>query len=139
MPGRRLAFPVRSFPRLFTSAWNRQTKFILTPIAKHGDHPIQLRRVDDPNLSGKIEVFTDPENHVITFLDNGKGMDKRDIEELLSTIGSTGTGTIKEELARKNIAIETISQFGIGLLSAFVVAERIDVYTRKAGDGNGWR
>lgn len=60
-------------------------------------------------------------------------MDRTDIEEFLSTIGRTGTGERTQELAERNVTVDTIGQFGIGLLSAFVVAERIEVFTRKLG------
>jgi molecular chaperone HtpG len=66
-------------------------------------------------------------------------MDRRDIEEFLSVIGSTGTGSHARELAARDVAVATIGQFGIGLLSAFVVAERIEVHTRKPGAMQAWR
>jgi molecular chaperone HtpG len=66
-------------------------------------------------------------------------MDRRDIEEFLSVIGGTGTGSRARELAARDVAVATIGQFGIGLLSAFVVAERIEVHTRKSGLAQTWR
>ena len=62
-----------------------------------------------------------------------KRQDRQDIEDFLSVVGSTGTGSRTRELAARDVAVATIGQFGIGLLSAFVVAERIEVQTRKAG------
>jgi molecular chaperone HtpG len=75
----------------------------------------------------------------LTFSDNGTGMDRQDIEEFLSVIGSTGTGSRARELAARDVAVATIGQFGIGLLSAFVVAERIEVQTRKPMATQAWR
>ena len=72
------------------------------------------------------------------FDDNGRGMDRADIQELLTVIGRSGTSEATGELADHDRAVETIGQFGIGLLSAFVVAERIDVYTRKVGTDAVW-
>jgi molecular chaperone HtpG len=99
---------------------------------------IQLRRVEEPEIGGEIDVIADPSARTITFTDNGMGMDQADVEEFLATIGSTGTGVRTAELAQQNITVDTIGQFGIGLLSAFVVAERIDLFTRKRGGQPGW-
>jgi len=100
---------------------------------------IQLRRVADGDHAGEIRIDVDDRARTLSFSDNGTGMDQRDIEEFLSVIGSTGTGSRAQELASRDIAVATIGQFGIGLLSAFVVAERIDVYTRKPGAVQTWR
>ncbi len=100
---------------------------------------IQLRRVADGDYAGKIHIDVDDRARTLSFTDNGTGMDQRDIEEFLSVIGSTGTGSRAQELASRDVAVSTIGQFGIGLLSAFVVAERIDVYTRKPGSVQTWR
>ena len=59
-------------------------------------------------------------------------MDEDDIVKFLSVIGSTGTGTLRKELEQR-FSDELIGQFGIGLLSSFLVAEKVDVLTRKLG------
>lgn len=100
---------------------------------------IQFRRLDEPELRGEIRVDVDEAARTLSFSDNGAGMDQREIEDFLSVIGSTGTGSRAQELASRAVAVATIGQFGIGLLSAFVVAERIDVYTRKPGAARAWR
>ncbi len=71
----------------------------------------------------------------VTFQDNGIGMDEQDIKDFLAVIGSTGTGASRQELEAQGdaSAIELIGQFGIGLLAAFVVAEKVVVHTRKLG------
>ncbi|MDS4021330.1 MAG: ATP-binding protein [Candidatus Competibacter sp.] len=100
---------------------------------------IQLRRIDTADWAGEIRIDVDERTRTLSFSDNGTGMDRRDIEEFLSVIGSTGTGSRARELASRDVAVATIGQFGIGLLSAFVVAERIEVYTRKPGAAQTWR
>ena len=100
---------------------------------------IQLRRVNHAEWAGEIRIDVDEPTRTLSFSDNGTGMDQRDIEEFLSVIGSTGTGSRAQELASRDVAVATIGQFGIGLLSAFVVAERIEVYTRKPGAAQSWR
>ncbi len=137
MPRMKTSF--KGLVKLLAKSLYPETNVFIRELIQNAHDSIQFRRVEEPGASGKIEVFTDSAKRTITFIDNGMGMDRYEIEAFLSTIGSTGAGTMKEELARKEIAIETIGQFGIGLLSAFVVAERIDVYTRKSDAEHGWR
>lgn len=100
---------------------------------------IQLRRAQSPEHAGRIHVNVDPPNRTITFTDDGLGMTQHVIEEFLSTIGSSGTGTMTEQLKQgMHCDVATIGQFGIGLLSAFVVAERVDVYTRHFQTDEAW-
>ncbi len=99
---------------------------------------IKLRRIDAPHLEGRIEIFTDAARNTISFEDNGRGMNKTDIEELLSTIGRSGTGEATQALKKADQVVETIGQFGIGLLSAFVVADKIEVFTKKEDDQHAW-
>lgn len=95
-------------------------------------HDSIVRRRDvEPNLAGRIDVEVDPTQQTITFTDNGIGMDEADIRQFLSVIGSTGTGTVREKGGA--LSYELIGQFGIGMLSAFVVADKVYVDTRKLG------
>jgi molecular chaperone HtpG len=99
-------------------------------------HDAITRRLEvDRSLAGRIEVQINETERTITFRDNGIGMDRQDIKEFLAVIGSTGTGTARMQLKDqgKAAALQLIGQFGIGLLSAFVVAERIVVRTLKLG------
>jgi molecular chaperone HtpG len=86
----------------------------------------------------RIEITTSESDRTIAFADNGIGMDEKDIREYLSTIGQSGTASESERLAETGQTLETIGQFGVGLLSAFVVAERIDVFTRKQAAGTAY-
>jgi len=70
-----------------------------------------------------LSVFS-PEPGKIIFRDNGEGMTEQDLIQFLSAIGRSGTK------AARDLAPETIGQFGIGFLSGFVVASRIEVRTR---------
>ena len=100
---------------------------------------IQLRRAQAPDHLGRIHVNLDPKGRTITFVDDGLGMTRHIIEEFLSTIGSSGTGTMTAQLKQGlHCDVATIGQFGIGLLSAFVVAERVDVYTRHFQTDEAW-
>ena len=100
---------------------------------------IQLRRAHSPEHSGRIHVSLERSSRNITFSDDGLGMTQHIIEEFLSTIGSSGTGTMTMQLKQgQHCDVATIGQFGIGLLSAFVVAERVDVYTRHFQTDEAW-
>ena len=90
-------------------------------------------------MAGRIDVDYDTARQTISFTDNGIGMDESDIREFLSVIGSTGTGTARESGMR--LSHELIGQFGIGMLSAFVVAEKVYVDTRKTDSDKAfeWR
>jgi molecular chaperone HtpG len=108
-------------------------------LVQNASDSIVRRRRAEPDLAGRIEIVTDPSTRTLVFRDNGLGMDRRDIREFLSVIGSSGTGATRRELAGGGgAALELIGQFGIGMLSAFVVAERVVVRTRKLGESQGF-
>ena len=108
-------------------------------LVQNASDSIVRRRRSEPDLAGRIEIAADAASRTLVFRDNGLGMDARDIREFLSVIGSSGTGATRRELAGEGgAALELIGQFGIGMLSAFVVAERVVVRTRKAGEPQGF-
>jgi molecular chaperone HtpG len=98
-------------------------------------------QADDPEL--KIEVAFDPALRTITITDNGIGMTRDDVIRNLGTIARSGTGEFIGKLTgeqRKDANL--IGQFGVGFYSAFMVADRVQVETRRAGapaaDGVRW-
>ncbi|CAO3413788.1 molecular chaperone HtpG [Azospirillum argentinense] len=98
---------------------------------------------DDPNL--KVRLIVDKEARTLTVADNGIGMNREDLVENLGTIARSGTAAFmrnlkdsaKEGDAKKDVNL--IGQFGVGFYSAFMVADRVEVLTRKAGETQGWR
>jgi molecular chaperone HtpG len=111
-------------------------------LVQNANDSIVRRRQVEPDHSGRIEITVDRDKRRLVFRDNGLGMDRADIREFLSVIGSSGTGATRKELAgRGGSAFELIGQFGIGMLSAFVVAETVVVRTRKLGSAEAfaWR
>lgn len=92
--------------------------------------------------AGSIRIRTDDDDATITFADNGSGLTETEIHDYLSTIGRSGTDEFRQELIKKGRCAEItlIGQFGIGLLSAFVVALRVEVETLSTQPGNpSWR
>lgn len=81
----------------------------------------------------KITINADKENRILTITDNGIGMDKDDLENNLGTIASSGSYKFKNEMEEKQDNIDIIGQFGVGFYSAFMVAKKITVNTKKYG------
>ena len=81
----------------------------------------------------KIFIKPDKEKRTLTITDNGIGMDKDDLENNLGTIASSGSYKFKQEMSEKQDDIDIIGQFGVGFYSAFMVAKKITVVTKKYG------
>ena len=80
----------------------------------------------------KIEIKLDKENRTITVSDNGVGMNEKELEENLGTIAKSGSLAFKTEMAEKQDATtDIIGQFGVGFYSAFMVADKVTVITKK--------
>ena len=92
------------------------------------------------NEDYEIFLVPDKESHTLTISDNGIGMNREEVVENIGTIAKSGTKAFLEQLKKakeSNEAIsdkEMIGQFGVGFYSAFMVAERVTIVTRKAGD-----
>jgi molecular chaperone HtpG len=91
----------------------------------------------DPDF--KIRLSVDADEKTLTIVDNGVGMTEEELEQNLGTIASSGTGAFIDNLtgdAKKDVGL--IGQFGVGFYSAFMVSEKVEVLTRKAGDEKAW-
>jgi len=88
----------------------------------------------------KIDIIIDEENHkVLTISDNGIGMNDKDLEESLGTIARSGTKNFLSQLSGDEVKDSNlIGQFGVGFYSIFMVADKVEVLTRKAGEDKGW-
>ncbi|MCW2314820.1 molecular chaperone HtpG [Rhodoblastus acidophilus] len=89
-----------------------------------------------------IKVALDPEAGTLSVIDNGVGMNRDELNSALGTIANSGTRAFLEKMkAAENSpnAAELIGQFGIGFYSAFMVADRVVVETRRAGEETAWR
>ncbi|TBR38976.1 MULTISPECIES: molecular chaperone HtpG [Dyella] len=84
-----------------------------------------------------IDVSWDADARTVTVRDNGVGMDREDIVANLGTIASSGTRRFLEAMsAEQKTDARLIGQFGVGFYSAFVVADRVTVLSRRAGDAS---
>jgi molecular chaperone HtpG len=88
----------------------------------------------------KVILTPDKLARTLTIADNGIGMNREELIENLGTIARSGTAAFMSQLsgdARKDMSL--IGQFGVGFYSAFMVAEKVEVLSRKAGENDGWR
>ena len=87
----------------------------------------------------KIVISVDEKAKTITVSDNGIGMNHDDLLATLGTIASSGTGAFIEQLGKddkKDMGL--IGQFGVGFYSAFMVSDKVEVTTQKAGEKESW-
>ena len=87
---------------------------------------------------GKILIETDKNARTITISDNGVGMDKKELEDNLGTIARSGSFEFKKDLDAKSEA-DIIGQFGVGFYSAFMVADSVEVLSRRVKDEKAYR
>ncbi|MDR1301859.1 MAG: molecular chaperone HtpG [Treponema sp.] len=88
----------------------------------------------------RIDISFDKDAKTLTIADNGIGMHEQDLVESLGTIARSGTKAFLEKLSedvKKDSNL--IGQFGVGFYSAFMVAQTIEVISRKAGEGEAWK
>ncbi len=111
-------------------------------------HPELIK--DDPNFQIRVEF--DAKAQTLTLSDNGIGLNREDMIRDLGTIARSGTQAFVEQLTREAEAaqgdgkgkkarpdVSLIGKFGVGFYSAFMVADRVEVTSRKAGEAQAWR
>src|SRR5574344_3170759 len=86
-----------------------------------------------------INIQIDKDKKAITISDNGIGMNKNELETNLGTIAKSGSLDFKNNNEHKK-DIDIIGQFGVGFYSAFMVAKKVEVISKKFGsdDANIW-
>ena len=96
--------------------------------------------VDTSDLHVEIEV--DRDARTLTVRDYGIGMTREEVVDLIGTLAKSGTAELRQQLREaKNAAAsqELIGQFGIGFYSTFMVADKVELLTRKAGESEATR
>jgi len=89
---------------------------------------------NDPNL--RIRLSVDKDRKTITISDNGIGMSRQEVGDTIGTIASSGTRKFLESISGEEAQDnQLIGQFGVGFYSAFIVADKVTLETRRAGLG----
>lgn len=95
---------------------------------------------DTSDLHIEIEVSQEPRTLIVR--DNGIGMTHEEVVDLIGTLAKSGTAELRQQLSEaKNAAAseELIGQFGVGFYSTFMVADKVELLTRKAGESGATR
>src|SRR2546430_3743390 len=94
---------------------------------------------DDPTL--RIALLIDADNKCLTVEDNGIGMSREEMVQGLGTIAHSGTKAFLDRLeaGQSSEGATLIGQFGVGFYSAFMVADRVEVFSRPAGSEEAWQ
>jgi molecular chaperone HtpG len=108
---------------------------------------LRLESLKDPDLPADtgdlhIEIQPDPQARTLTVRDNGIGMSRDEVVDLIGTIAKSGTASLLEKLKQAKDAAAShtlIGQFGVGFYSAFMVADKVTLVTRRAGEEHGTR
>ena len=85
-----------------------------------------------------IRLKPDKEARMLTIADNGIGMDRQELIDNLGTVARSGTRAFLKSLSEAKEGASLIGQFGVGFYSAFMVADRIEVVSRRAGAAEAW-
>ena len=85
-----------------------------------------------------IRIAPDSTADTLTITDNGVGMSRQELIDNLGTVARSGTRAFISQLAEAKDGAGLIGQFGVGFYSAFMVAERIEVVSRRAGSSETW-
>src|SRR6476659_2524013 len=92
--------------------------------------------VEDSEL--RIRLTPDKDAGSLTIADNGIGMERQELIDNLGTVARSGTRAFVSKLAEAKDGAGLIGQFGVGFYSAFMVADRIEVVSRRAGSPEAW-
>ncbi|KAI7833311.1 chaperone protein htpG [Kickxella alabastrina] len=128
------------------SLYSQREVFVRELISNSSDALEKLRHLQatsqDVNTDKPLEVNieVDSDNKTITFYDSGIGMSADELKENLGTIARSGSKAYIEKMQdgadTKDMASTIVGQFGVGFYSAFMVGDKITVYTRSANPGS---
>ncbi|MFC9435876.1 molecular chaperone HtpG [Nocardia sp. NPDC057030] len=135
------------------SVYSNKDTFLRELISNSSDALDKLRlesyqdkdlQVDTDDLH--IELVVDRDNRTLTVRDNGIGMSRSEVVDLIGTLAKSGTAELRKKLNEAKSAAagnvdtaELIGQFGIGFYSTFMVADKVTLTTRRAGETEGTR
>ncbi|MGE2722243.1 molecular chaperone HtpG [Mycolicibacterium celeriflavum] len=134
---------------LIHSVYSNKDSFLRELISNASDALDKLRletlRNKDLDVDASdlhIEIDVDKQARTLTVRDNGIGMTHDEVVDLIGTLAKSGTGELRRQLREAQNAAaseELIGQFGIGFYSTFMVADKVELLTRKAGESQATR
>ncbi|MGV0774013.1 molecular chaperone HtpG [Mycobacterium syngnathidarum] len=134
---------------LVHSVYSNKDSFLRELISNASDALDKLRletmrnkdlTADISDLHIDIEIGRNP--RTLTVRDNGIGMTREEVVDLIGTLAKSGTGELRRQLQEAKKAAdseELIGQFGVGFYSTFMVADKVELLTRKAGESGATR
>lgn len=104
---------------------------------------LRYEAIANPALLGegdalKIRIIPNKTGGTLTIADNGIGMERQELIDHLGTIARSGTKAFVSKLKEATDGLGLIGQFGVGFYSAFMVADKILVVSRRAGESDVW-
>jgi len=131
---------------MVNAVYSDKEVFLRELISNASDACDKLRylSVTEPQLAAgdgdfRVVLSADPAAGRLEVSDNGVGMNREDLIRDLGTIARSGTGAFAERLSGDRARdVQLIGQFGVGFYSVFMVAERVEVISRKAGEESAW-
>jgi molecular chaperone HtpG len=128
---------------LMTHSIYTQKEIFLRELISNASDAIDKRHyvslTDDKVSSAEYEIWLEPnkESRTLTIRDNGIGFTEAELIENLGTIAQSGSKQFLEKLEKEDIDI--IGQFGVGFYSAFMVSDKVEVYTRSPYADTGYK
>ena len=104
---------------------------------------LTLTKEDHKSLAFEPRIsleYLDGDNPTLTITDSGIGMSKKELEDNLGTIARSGTKNFLNKMSGDSKKdAQLIGQFGVGFYSSFMVADKVDVASKKAGNKEAWK
>src|SRR5262245_51654795 len=127
------------------SVYSETDIFLRELISNASDACDKLRyeAIGKPELMGDggrlvIQIAADAVASSLTIADTGIGMDRQELIDNLGTIARSGTRAFMHRLREAKDGASLIGQFGVGFYSAFMVADKFEVISRRAGASEAW-
>ena len=101
------------------------------------------KSINDTSNPFEIKIEVNSKENTLKISDNGIGMDEEDLINSLGTIARSGTKAFLEQFNKskddKKEDVNLIGQFGVGFYASFMVADKVEVLSKKAGTDNSWK
>ena len=131
---------------VINSLYSEKYIFLRELISNASDACDKLRywTLTNPNVKNeggayKIVITPDAKEMTLTVSDNGIGMNKEDLINHIGTIAKSGTADFVKNVKDNGSVVDLIGQFGVGFYSAFMVAGKVEITTKKAGEEKAYK